>query len=93
MSEYGREGPGTGCSISEDLRSGCPGGSTRAICDAEWEGRMDERSEGASPMSGRGLDVTGNLGECGGETRVRVEMGRNRIDYNILLTVAVRHVV
>ena len=78
-SEYGFEGPGTGFPISEDLRSDCPGGKTRAICEADWEGRMDERSEGASPGSGRGLEATGNLGECGGETRIGGETRRDRL--------------
>lgn len=74
-SEYGLEGPGTELPISEDLKSDCPGGRIRAICEADWEGRMDESSEVASPGSGRGLDVAENLGECGGETRVGVRQG------------------
>jgi hypothetical protein len=34
-SEYGCEGPETECPASEDLRSDCPCGGTRAICEAE----------------------------------------------------------
>ena len=78
-SEYDCESPGIECPVSEDLRSDCPDGSTRAICEAEWEGRMDERSEGASPGSGKDLEVAGNLGECGGETRIGVETGRDEV--------------
>ena len=37
---------------------------------------MDERSEGASPGSGRDLEVTGNPGECGGETRAGLRQGK-----------------
>lgn len=78
-SEYGCESPGIECPISEDLRSGCPGGNARAICEADWEGRIDDRSEGASPWSGRGLAAVGNLGECGGETRIGVGTGRDEM--------------
>ena len=85
VSGYDCEGPEIVCPVSEDLRSHCPGESTRPICDAEWEGRMDERSEGASPGSGRDLNATGNLGECGGETRARVEARRSQAGYHNLL--------
>lgn len=73
-SEYGCRGLGMGCPASEVLRSDCPGGSTRAIWEAEWEGRMEERSECSSPGSGKGLDAGRNIGEFGGETRPAVEM-------------------
>lgn len=79
--EYGCEGPGIGCPVSEDLRSDCAGGSVRPICDAEWEGRMDESSEGASPGLGRGLDVGGSLGESSGEARTSIETRRKWIGY------------
>lgn len=42
---------------------------------------MDERSEGVSPGPGRNLGAADNLGDCGGETRARVEGRRYRIRY------------
>ena len=72
-SEYGCKGPEIGFPASEDLRSDCAGRGTRPICDAEWEGRMDERSEGASPGLGRGLNAGWSLGECSGEAGASVQ--------------------
>jgi len=80
-SEYGCGGPGIGCPVSEDLRSDSAGGSAKPICDADWEGRMDESSEGASPGLGRGLDTGVSLGECSGEAGASAETRRKWIGY------------